>query len=302
MTSAASRAQQQASAFWFPLRGLLFMTSRPIAFRRFLRAAAVFAAASAAVLALTFALLFQPQYNLLYRVLGHSWLAFQVASGAVLLEASWPLFLLLQFRQSDLSDSLFADTLREVGAPHLSPLPPDERAELTDAALALQRQRAAAVTGAASPCTAPLLLLSDLFVGRPGESRLRSWLRLTASSPLLVFWPYGPVAYAWLNGYATGVAVHAPYLKAKGVTDREQQEAVAASRSGQYRAFGAAAMLLSLVPIVGWGLSLCSSAGAALWAAELEGASGKGPSKLYQGGVRKLEDVEYGLVSMEEAR
>ena len=38
------------------------------------------------------------------RLLGHTWLAWQIASGAVLAEASWPLFLLLQFRQSDMTD------------------------------------------------------------------------------------------------------------------------------------------------------------------------------------------------------
>jgi len=36
--------------------------------------------------------------------------------------------------------------------------------------------------------------------------------------------------------------------------------------------------------VVGWGLSVLSAAGAALWAAELEGAGGRGPpSKLYLG-------------------
>ena len=38
------------------------------------------------------------------RLLGPSWLAWQLASGAVLAEASWPLFLVLQLRQGDLTD------------------------------------------------------------------------------------------------------------------------------------------------------------------------------------------------------
>lgn len=41
---------------------------------------------------------------LLHRLLGPSWLAWQLASGAVLAEASWPLFLVLQLRQGDLTD------------------------------------------------------------------------------------------------------------------------------------------------------------------------------------------------------
>lgn len=41
--------------------------------------------------------------------------------------------------------------------------------------------------------------------------------------------------------------------------------------------------------VVGWGLSVLSAAGAALWAAELEGAGGRGPpSKLYLGAICPL--------------
>ena len=44
-----------------------------------------------------------------HRLLGHTWLAWQIASGAVLAEASWPLFLLLQFRQGDLTSRWAAE-------------------------------------------------------------------------------------------------------------------------------------------------------------------------------------------------
>ncbi len=37
-------------------------------------------------------------------VLGPTWLAFQIASGAVLAESAFPLHLLLQYRQSDLTN------------------------------------------------------------------------------------------------------------------------------------------------------------------------------------------------------
>lgn len=109
---------------------------------RELQAAAVYAATSAVVLAIVWYLLFEPQHALLTRwvktiaisfsacctphrrriaaaalpaamlqhkvtllcsVLGHTWVAWQIASGAVLAEASWPLFLVLQFRQGDLT-------------------------------------------------------------------------------------------------------------------------------------------------------------------------------------------------------
>ena len=55
----------------------------------------------------------------------------------------------------------------------------------------------------------------DLLNGRPGDGWLKGWVRLTASGPLLLFWPYGPVLYAWINGYATGIAHHLTYLQAR---------------------------------------------------------------------------------------
>lgn len=51
-------------------------------------------------------------------------------------------------------------------------------------------------------------------------------------------------------------------LQAKGVANQEEQEAVTHSRAGQYRRFGAVVMGLSLIPVVGWGLSVLSAAGA----------------------------------------
>ena len=52
--------------------------------------------------------------------------------------------------------SLFADVMREVGAPAPPPLPVAERQEIEKAGATLRRQRAAALTGAAAPFTAPL--------------------------------------------------------------------------------------------------------------------------------------------------
>jgi hypothetical protein len=282
------------SSFLWPIKGAAFVAARPAAFRRFWQAAAVYAITSAVILAAAFALLLAPQYALLARLLGPSWLAWQLASGAVLAEASWPLFLVLQLRQGDLTDNLFADVMREVGAPAPPPLPVAERQEIEKAGAALRRQRAAALTGAAAPFTAPLQVARDLLKGRPGDSMAKGWARCTATSPLLLFWPYGPALYAWLNGYATGVGHHVNYYKAKGVTDREEQEVVAAGRAAQYRRFGFTAMALSLLPVVGWTLSILSAAGAALWAADIERSGGR----LHTGGTKVVGGAEYISVQM----
>mmetsp|Transcript_14798 Transcript_14798/g.44702 ORF Transcript_14798/g.44702 Transcript_14798/m.44702 type:complete len:269 (+) Transcript_14798:873-1679(+) len=233
-------------------------------------------------------------------LLGPTWLSWQVASGAVLAESAFPLHLLLQYTQGELANSLFKGVLREVGVAQPAVLPPGQAAEVQGAAAARRRARGAALTGPAAVITAPAQLLADLLNGRPGDGWLKGWVRLTASGPLLVFWPYGPALYAWINGYATGISHHQAYFQAKGVTDREEQEAIAQSRAGQYRRFGATAMGLSLLPIVGWGLSVLSAAGAALWAAELEGSGGRQPGRLYQGGPTVFDGQEYGLVEMEE--
>lgn len=55
--------------------------------------------------------------------------------------------------------------------------------------------------------------MQDLLNGRPGDGWLKGWVRLTASGPLLVFWPYGPALYAWINGYATGISHHQAYFQ-----------------------------------------------------------------------------------------
>lgn len=54
---------------------------------------------------------------------------------------------------------LFVDVLKEVGVAEPAPLSVPERDELQQAAAARRRSRAAKLTGAAAPCTAPAQLL-----------------------------------------------------------------------------------------------------------------------------------------------
>lgn len=48
------------------------------------------------------------------------------------------------------------------------------------------------------------------------------------------------------------------------------------------------------------GITHVPRAGAALWAAEIEGSGGRQPGRLYQGGTTVFDGQEYGLVDMEE--
>jgi hypothetical protein len=67
----------------------------------------------------------------------------------------------------------------------------------------------------------------------------------------------------------TGSKVHQRYFQKKGLT-LAQQALVVKSRRFEYVAFGIVAFLMNLVPVLNYGFSLASTAGAALWAADLE--------------------------------
>ena len=80
--------------------------------------------------------------------------------------------------------------MREVGAPAPPPLPVAERQDIEKAGAALRRQRAAALTGAAAPFTAPLQVArvrapsrSSGVAGSPDDERMWGWhIRLTGCS------------------------------------------------------------------------------------------------------------------------
>ena len=63
--------------------------------------------------------------------------------------------------------------------------------------------------------------------------------------------------------------MHKPYFQKKGLT-AAQQALVVKSRRVEYVAFGAVAFVLNLVPVLNYFFSLASTAGAALWAADIE--------------------------------
>ncbi len=63
--------------------------------------------------------------------------------------------------------------------------------------------------------------------------------------------------------------MHKPYFHKKGLT-AAQQALVVKSRRVEYVAFGAVAFVLNLVPVLNYFFSLASTAGAALWAADIE--------------------------------
>ena len=89
------------------------------------------------------------------------------------------------------------------------------------------------------------------------------------TAPLLAIPVVGWVIYFSVNGFNTAAEVHKPYFQKKGLTPA-QQALVVKSRRVEYVAFGVVAFVMNLVPVLNYFLSLASSAGAALWAADLE--------------------------------
>ena len=66
--------------------------------------------------------------------------------------------------------------------------------------------------------------------------------------------------------------MHRLYFQKKGLT-LAQQALVVKSRRVEYAAFGIVAFIMNLVPVLNYGFTLASTAGAALWAADLEVSS-----------------------------
>ncbi|PSK34820.1 hypothetical protein B9Z65_1403 [Elsinoe australis] len=80
----------------------------------------------------------------------------------------------------------------------------------------------------------------------------------------------GTVIFIIVQGKKTGPNAHARYFQLKGMNKTRREEHVE-KRTGAYTGFGIVANLLEMVPIVGVFFAFTNTAGAALWAADMEG-------------------------------
>ncbi|KAE9402234.1 hypothetical protein BT96DRAFT_964833 [Gymnopus androsaceus JB14] len=94
-------------------------------------------------------------------------------------------------------------------------------------------------------------------------------VRYVVSLPLNSLPIVGSIIFLFYNGLKAGPRYHARYFQLKGMNAQER-EAFVEERRGAYTAFGAAALALNLVPVVGLVFNLTSTVGAALWASDLE--------------------------------
>ncbi|KAF9532409.1 hypothetical protein CPB83DRAFT_891137 [Crepidotus variabilis] len=98
-------------------------------------------------------------------------------------------------------------------------------------------------------------------------------IRYIISLPLNSIPGVGTVLFLLYNGVKSGPGFHARYFQLKNF-DKSTRDSFVQSRRGAYTAFGATALALNLVPVVGLLFTLTSTIGAALWASKIEKTQG----------------------------
>jgi len=94
-------------------------------------------------------------------------------------------------------------------------------------------------------------------------------IRYLLSLPLNAVPVVGTVFFLGFNGIKAGPSFHSRYFQLKG-WDKSKKDTFVEQRKGAYTAFGAASLALNLVPFVGLLFGFTSTAGAALWASDME--------------------------------
>lgn len=97
------------------------------------------------------------------------------------------------------------------------------------------------------------------------------WLKRTLIAPLYLAFPLGPRLLSIRDTRDVAVDALRPWLKSKGLRVSKGDACFFSTcRAWECRSFGAVAAVLGCVPLVSWLLAFATTAGAALWAADLE--------------------------------
>ncbi|GAA5854856.1 hypothetical protein JCM9279_005540 [Rhodotorula babjevae] len=118
-------------------------------------------------------------------------------------------------------------------------------------------------------------------------------VRYLVTLPLNLVPGVGTAVFLLLNGRKAGPAAHDRYFQLKQL-DKQSRQSFVEKRSGAYTSFGAASILLGLIPVFGPVTAFTSAAGAALWAADLEKRNAGGEA----GGEDQNIDVGVGHVEL----
>ncbi|TXT05927.1 hypothetical protein VHUM_03688 [Vanrija humicola] len=239
-----------ASGAWaYPLYGALYILSHPRLLVPVLPVLLRALLISAGVVAAAFFFLYLPQVAWLALFSGP--LAFAAAIPLVLAEA-WIVLVFLgkNFLLGQLNTDLFDAVLVQRGY-----------SALVEKGRAVTTKKGSNVRVLGRALTKPLSKFST-----------DGLVRYLITLPLNFIPVVGTAFFLGYNGYKSGPGYHARYFQLKGF-DKEERDAFIKQRRGAYAGFGTIAIAFNLVPIVSVLLSLTTSAGAALWAADLESSS-----------------------------
>lgn len=229
------------------------------------RVAATTTTISLASLVLLFKYTFTWQSQLVAHVIDHGLLNTAVTSLLILGEGLIPVYAAFSREMHSMRKRVFDQVLKQEGIT-VRPLTPAERERIHEAAVAKRQAVKAALAREPWPLKTARFVTGSLFIPTPGESIPTYAARLVTVGPLRTLFP--PLQL--LNSYQTAAAYHTRYLMLKGVKDPDEQALVIEAHKNAYRQFGVVAAALMMVPGLSFLTDLTNSAGAGLWAADME--------------------------------
>ncbi|KAH7100318.1 hypothetical protein BKA62DRAFT_706658 [Auriculariales sp. MPI-PUGE-AT-0066] len=245
--SAQSKQLVQSRTYLYPLRGISYLLSHSSLWPPVTRHLPSLLLLSTGVLVFMFAFTYLPQVAVLAIFNGP--LAFVNAAGLVLSESQFIINTIANaFIIEDSIIDLFDATLIEQGQSALV----SRGRELKPAVKKTAYQRLGKIV------TAPLHKLSP-----------ESIAMYLISLPLNLVPVVGTAAFILLQGRRAGPRFHGRYFQLKGLSGSQRDEFVS-TRRGAYTGFGAAAVVLNLIPFVAIPFAFTHAVGAALWAADME--------------------------------
>ncbi|GAA5891668.1 hypothetical protein JCM6882_006161 [Rhodosporidiobolus microsporus] len=256
----------KSAAYLYPLYGILYFVQHPRLVESLKPLIVRSLAISMVTVAAMFTFTYLPQVGVLAFISGP--LAFIAAIPLVLAESYVViLFLMRTFITPTVSERIFDAVLLQKGHDEL-----------------VSHGRAISKKGGTVELGKSLL--------RPVTSKFsaQGLVRYLVTLPLNLIPGVGTAIFLLLNGRKAGPAAHTRYFQLKQFDKKAKQQFVD-QRSAAYTSFGASSLLLGLIPLVGPATAFTSAAGAALWAADLEKAAGKGAKGSQEGEVegRKVE-------------
>ncbi|GAA5826558.1 hypothetical protein JCM11251_002427 [Rhodosporidiobolus azoricus] len=265
-------AAVKSAAYLYPLYGIVYFVQHPRLVESLKPLIVRSLAISMVTIAAMFTFTYLPQVGVLAFISGP--LAFAAAVPLVLAESYFViLFVMRTFITPTVSEKIFDAVLLQKG-----------HDELVSHGRTINKSNGGVQLGKS--------LLRPVTSKFSAEGLVRYLVTL----PLNLVPGVGTAIFLLLNGRKAGPAAHSRYFQLKQFDKKKRQEFVE-KRGAAYTSFGAAEILLGLIPLFGPATAFTSAAGAALWAADMEKANiGAGRGTPVQ--ELKGREVEVGHVEL----